>query len=82
MPRPSKIRNLPAKGREQAAARRPNQPWTVSEFAHEARCSDQHVYNLIRQGRIEALNLGGIVRIPDRVVRRLLGEDLAEITAA
>jgi excisionase family DNA binding protein len=79
MPRPSRIKNLPAKNPESpsAATRRQNQPWTVAELAHEVRCSDQHIYNLIRQGRIEALDLGGIVRIPDRIARRLVGEEIA-----
>jgi excisionase family DNA binding protein len=76
MPQASRIRNLPAKERQPPAERRPNQPWTVSEFAREARCSDQHIYNLIRQGRIEALDLGGVVRIPDRVARQLLGAEM------
>jgi hypothetical protein len=57
--------------------RRPNQPWTIAELAAELRVSDQYLYNKIRDGKVEVLDLDGLYRIADPVARRLLGWESA-----
>jgi hypothetical protein len=73
---------MPRNRRERRASaapeRRAGQPWTVPELAAELRVSDQHLYNMIRAGRIATLKLDGVYRVADSVAQRLIG---VEVTA-
>ena len=43
---------------------RSDAPFIVGELAQRWRCSDQHVYNLIRDKRLRVIRLGKLIRIP------------------
>jgi excisionase family DNA binding protein len=44
---------------------------TVQEFAQLAKMHPRSVYRLIAQGRIEHIKIGGAVRIPSSVLRKV-----------
>lgn len=46
----------------------------IPEFAALARCSQAHIWNLIRRGEIRAVKLGRRTLIPASELNRLLGE--------
>lgn len=43
-------------------------PFTPRELAERWQCSDQHVYNLVRDGTLPAIRLGKLIRIPAQAV--------------
>ena len=55
---------------------------TVKELAGRWRCSDQHVYNLVRSGELQGIKLGKSVRIPIQVVTEFEGRSGAPSSTA
>lgn len=60
--------------------RQPGHPWTVKELAAALRVSPAHIYQLINEGSIYAVQIGATKRIPDPEAQRLLG--MPAVTAA
>jgi excisionase family DNA binding protein len=50
----------------------PRRPYTVNEFSQLARLSVGAVYMLIRERKIPATRIGGVIRIPRQAADRLL----------
>lgn len=50
----------------------PGAPWTVKEAAVAQRCTPAHVYDQCAAGELPHTRLGGLVLIPDPVMRERL----------
>ncbi|MDP9314608.1 MAG: helix-turn-helix domain-containing protein [Chloroflexota bacterium] len=48
--------------------------YTPDEIAQELKVTPQAVYNWITKGRLEAIKIGRIVRVPGAAYERLLSE--------
>lgn len=55
---------------------------TVKELSARWQCSDQHVYNLVRSGKLQAIRLEKSVRIPMQVVTEFEGRSGAPSSTA
>lgn len=45
-------------------------PFTVTELAERWKCSDQHIYNLVKSGALRCIRLGKLIRIPAQAVEK------------
>lgn len=73
------------KGQAPDATSPPAKGWnfTVKEVAGRWQCSDQHIYNLVRSGELQAIRLGKSVRISMKAVEEFeSGSPVAEENGA